>query len=619
MNFKSLLVGMAIAIPMLITGCGGGNGGGGNRIAIAISTAPPASLEVNQSATVVATVTDDSSNSGVDWSCTPAGTCGTFTPAHTASAASTVYMAPRTAGPVSIIAASTKNSSKTANASVMITAVTNASNITGTYTFSANGVEQEQTLPYGVAGSIVINGAMGTVTSGEQDYFNSFTGDVFPSDLVTTGTISVGDDGRGTLTLAPTHAPAETFSITVVNNNHILITQFQAAATASGSLDLQTAPTTVPTGRNAFALLDSFNANAIGGVLTSNGTASTASEADDDIEGTADFAMVNTVTAAFTAPDTFGRGTVTVTDPNLVPAGFASSIQLAYYVVGPEAFRLIEMDGGTVLPAQYAVGSMYGQGAGNFANMTGSKFVFGQSGIENDAALGAYSAAGQFTGNGTNALSAGVADVNEGDGNPIQAGSLTGAAYVVNTNGYGAITLSGLNTDGLANFGIYAIDPAINVADPNSTSGGGGAVMLDLDTNNIGIGIVAPQATGPTFTGNYAFSQNGVFQTATTLAWYGLLGQVVSDGTSMFGGLADYNELNTAQTAGVTVAGTYTADATNTGRSTATLTVNGAATPNHITIYQASSSLLLHVDVDSTIVNTNQLGTIGLGVFEQQQ
>jgi hypothetical protein len=602
MNIKTLLVGMAIAVPMLITGCGGSN------VVIEISTAPPASMEVNQSATIAATVTGAGTNSGVDWSCTPVGSCGTFTPANTDSGASTVYMAPRTAGPVMIIATSTKNARKSTSVSVNITAVTNTSDITGNYTFSASGVEQDFTEPYAVAGSIAIDGATGKITGGEQDFFNSNGPDIFPADPITTGTISVGDDGRGTLTLTPTSAPAEIFSITVVNNKHILITQFQAAATTSGSLDFQTAPSSVPTGRNAFALLDSAFADAFGGVLTSNGATLTASEADDDLEGATTFGFSITAGSSFTAPDADGRGTFTLNDPNF------GAFTVAYYVVGPEAFRLIEFD-----DVGFAVGSMYGQGAGNFANMMGSKFVFGQSGVEQGANIGFFSAAGQYTGNGTNALSAGVADVNEGDGNPIKAGSLTGSAYIVNANGYGAITLSGLTTDNLANFGIYAVDPAINVADPNSASGGGGAVMLDLDVNNIGIGIVAPQATSPTFTGNFAFSQAGVFQTATTLAWYGLLGQVASDGTSKFVGLADYNELNTAQTPGVTVSGTYTADGANAGRSTATLTVNGAATPNNITIYQASSSLLLHVDVDSTTVGGNQLATIGLGVFEQQQ
>jgi len=607
MSRQTFLVSMAIAISMLIVGCSNNPNGGGGNIGIQITTAPPASMEVNQTASIAATVTKDRSNMGVDWSCTPVGTCGTFNPAHTASGVTTVYTAPRTAGPVTIVAASTKNPAKTAQANVNVTAVALTSDITGKYTFFANGVEQNQTLPYGVAGNITIDGATGTITGGEQDYFDSSTGNVFKADPITTGTINVGSDGRGTLTLTPTSAPAERFSITVVNNKHILITQFDATDTAGGSLDLQTAPGSIPTGANAFALLDSYSANAFGGVFTSNGTIITASEADDDLGGFATFDFADT--GSFTAPDAAGRGTFTLNDPNF------GSFTLAYYVVGPEAFRLIEDDGGTTF--QYAVGSMYGQGAGAFSGATlGSKFVFGQAGIENTL-FGIYAAAGQFTGNGTTALSAGVADVNKGDGTPVLAGALTGSPYSVNANGYGAITLSGLNTDGLANFGVYLIDPAINVADPNSASGGGGAVMLDLDSNNMGVGIVAPQATGPTFTGNYAFSQDGVFQTAApSFAWYGLLGQVVSDGSSKVAGLADYNELNIAQTPAVTVSGTYTADAANTGRSTSQITINGAATANSVTIYQASSALLLHVDVDSS---ASGLGNAELGVLEKQQ
>ena len=417
----------------------------------------------------------------------------------------------------------------------------------------------------------------------------------------------MGSDGRGTLSLTPTHAPAETFSITVVNNKHILITEFDANATANGSLDLQTAPTSVPMGGNAFALLDTTDANSFGGVLTSNGATLSASEADDDLGGFMNFDFPITAGSSFTAPDANGRGTFTLNDPNF------GSFELAYYVVGPEAFRLIEFDG-----VGFATGSMYGQGAAAFSGASlGSKFVFGQSGIENfGIGLGVYSTAGQFAGNGTSALSSGVADVNLGDGHPKEAADLTaGTTYAVHANGYGGITLTGATTDGLANFGVYMVDPAINVADPNNASGGGGAVMVDLDANEIGAGIVVPQATGPTFTGNFAFSQDGFFHT-TAVSWYSLLGQVVSDGTSKVTGLADYNELLIGQTPAVTLAGTYTADAANAGRSTMQLTINGAAAPNNLTLYQASSSLVLHVDVDSP---SNNDGTIGFGVFEQQQ
>ena len=136
-----------------------------------------------------------------------------------------------------------------------------------------------------------------------------------------------------------------------------------------------------------------------------------------------------------------------------------------------------------------------------------------------------------------------------------------------------------------------------------------------MRAGSLGIGIVAPQATSPTFTGNFAYSQDGFFNVTAT-SWYGLVGQVVSDGTSKVAGLADYNERQIALTPAVTLAGTYAADAGNAGRSTMQLTLNGAATANHLTMYQASSALVLHVDVDSTAIQT---GIIGFGVFEQQQ
>jgi hypothetical protein len=567
-------------------------------------------MEVNQSASIAATATGGLTAAGVDWSCTPVGTCGTFNPTHTASGGTTVYTAPRTAGPVSIIAASTEAPATTATASVTITAVATTTNLAGTYTFFVNGLDASQ-MSDSVAGSIVINGATGKVTGGEQDYFDLTSADIFPSDPITGGTIVVGSDGRGTLTVTPTSAPAETFSITVVNNKHILITEFDANATANGSLDLQTAPTSVPTGGNAFALLDATDANAFGGVLTSNGTVATATESDDDLIGVAHFDFT-TMTVAFTPPDPNGRGTVTFVDPNF---NSGAPFTLAYYVVGPEAFRLIEFDG-----VGFATGSMYGQGTGTFsAASLGSKFVFGQAGVEAPGAgIGIYSAAGQFAGNGTSAFTSGVADVNLGDGPAVLAGSLTtGTTYFVNADGYAGVTLSGANTDGLANFGVYLVDPAINVADPNSTSGGGGAVMLDLDADDIGVGIVAPQATTPTFSGNFAFNLDGFFETATTSSFYSLLGEVTSDGTSKVAGLADYNELTIGLTPAVTLAGTYTADATNAGRSTMQLTINGAATPNNLTLYQASSALVLQVDVDSS--TTPAIATIGFGEFEQQQ
>jgi hypothetical protein len=600
MNRKALLTVVTIAIAVLASACSS------SSPTITISTAPPASLEINGTASIAATTTHDSGD-GVDWSCSPSGSCGTFSPAHTASAASTVYTAPSVAGSVTITAASTKKATVTATATVTINPVATVSSLTGTYTFFINGWDAAGA-PYSVAGSVALDGA-GNITGGEQDYFDLNSGNIFPDDPITaaTGAITIGNDGRGSVTLTPTSAPVETLSITVVNNNHALIEEFDATATSAGSLDLQTAPASVPAGGNAFALLDTADGFVFGGVVTSDGTSLfTVGEGDDDLRGAPlyDFAVVG----GFSGTDPSGRGTLTLNDPNF------GTFEFAYYVVGPEAFRLIAIDGETFL-----AGSMFGQGttAGSYsaASLTNG-FVFGQSG-EEDLGFGIYSAAGQFTTDATSTFTAGVADVNEGDGTPVLAGAITGSTYFVNSDGYGGIALPGTTTDTLANFGVYLTDPTLNLADPNNTSGGGGGVLLNLDADNLGAGIVVPQGSIGAVTGNFAFNDDGAYDTGDGEDFFDNIGQVYSPGTGAFAGLGDQNDLfNTGQNAGVTLTGTITGDSSNPGRSTGQLIVNGSTTPIDATFYQASSSLALHVDVDSSV---NKQGTVGFGVSEAQQ
>jgi hypothetical protein len=605
MNRKTLLVVLTLALAVAASACGS------SSPTVTISTPPPATLEINNSATIAATTTHDSGE-GVDWSCAPAGSCGTLNPTHTASGATTVYTAPSVSGTVTITATSTKKASVAATATVTISPVATVGTLTGTYTFYINGFDAANGAPYSVAGSVAFDGA-GNITGGEQDFFDTATPTIITADpiIAGSGVVTVGDDGRGSITITPTTAAPETLSITVVNGNHALIEEFDANATSAGSLDLQTAATSVPSNGNAFTLNDIEDAFVFGGVVTSDGTSTfTAGEADDDAEGTATFGFDPSVGSSFSGTDASGRGTIVLND-----AAVGGTLQFAYYVVGPEAFRLIETDG-----VAFAAGSMFGQGsgAGSFtpASLTGS-FVFGNAGRAGGG-IGIYAAAGQFTTDGSSAFTAGVADANLGDGTPVLAGDLTAlTTYFVDANGYGGVALTGATTDGIANFGVYLTDPAINVADPNNTSGGGSAVMLDLDAGTLGAGIVVPQVAGATAPGNLAFNQDGIYVNATNASPFDLVGQILSDGTSAFSGLADFNDLlNTGMNPSVTVSGTIAADSTNPGRSTVVLTVNGSATPNNITVYQASSALALHVDTDNSAAD---VGTIASGVIEAQQ
>jgi hypothetical protein len=131
----------------------------------------------------------------------------------------------------------------------------------------------------------------------------------------------------------------------------------------------------------------------------------------------------------------------------------------------------------------------------------------------------------------------------------------------VGPDGYAGFDLSGDNTDDLSTFGLYFVDPALNIADPNSSTGGDGALMIELDRDNFGTGIVVPQTSGATFTGNYAITQDGAYEAGQASGPFNLVGQVNSDGTSTFTGLADFNDiLETGLNPGITVAATYAAD-----------------------------------------------------------
>ena len=225
MNRKALLIALACTVAMFLSACGGG---GGHTTppatpTISITTAPAAMLEINGSTPVAATVANDSTNAGVDWTCTPTGSCGSFNPAHTASGASTTYTAPSASGMVTITADATAMSSVTATASVTVNPIATASDLTGTYTFYANGFAASGA-PISVVGSVALDGA-GDITGGEQDYFDSTTPSVIAADPITAATAAytVGNDGHGTITITPTTAAPETLSFTVVNNNHALI------------------------------------------------------------------------------------------------------------------------------------------------------------------------------------------------------------------------------------------------------------------------------------------------------------------------------------------------------------------------------------------------------------
>jgi hypothetical protein len=525
------------------------------------------------------------------------------------NATSSTFTANATTGAY-IVAATVTGATAPANFSLTNTPVS-------TYAFYLSGLEVTNPVPtgpnfYALAGAVAI-GPDGTVMGGEQDYNDAvgLTSSEPTGDTITGGTLTVdATTGQGTLTLITNNtnvgvAGTETLGVQFVNANHALIVQFDGSATSSGSLDLQNLTSNV-TGGFAFTLSGvdpTGNSVVYGGVFSlSSGTATGVYDVDDF--GAAATPTLNTAfTGTVSAADSYGRGTVTGT-------GIATT--LVYYNVGPEAVRLIDVD-----TTDSAVGSAFGQGttAGSFSSTSLGNSVFG---VESNSFGNPYAAAGQFATTPAAGTFAGVADDNE-SGSFVSAVSI-GGNYSIASNGYGSLTITPGDLQDVSVLGIYLTDPTLNLNDPNNTTGGGGALVADLDGFTLnGTGVVTPQTDTTTadFTGNYAFGAQEYnpddFWEFDVVGQGSVTGGVLS-GTGLVSDPGSYFPGDVIANTGVSFSGTATPDPVNAGRYTiyplSITVVAGSPIDFRVAIYQASGTQLFWVDDDTL--------SLFLGPIEQQ-
>jgi hypothetical protein len=614
----------------LTAGCGSSNN---NNILVSISQPPPGILTPGATAQIAATVTGDSKNAGVTWSCTPGnliGTCGSFTPSTTPSGTATMYTAPSSpVGGVTITATSVTNTAAFANANVNIST---SGGISGNYSFYLSGFDGNTNNEiYSLAGAVMIN-ADGTLT-GEQDY-NDAGGFTFPDLPISSGSLSFNPaTGLGTLTLVTnnTHLGAngtETLALNFVNNNHALIIQADGSATSSGSFDLQNLASTLA-GGFSFVLSGAGNTGHTvfyGGVFTVAGTSVTNGVYDRNDDGSVTPtpsvppASGTSFTGTLSTPliDSFGRGTLT---------GTRITNTIAYYIIGPEAIRLIGVDSSSTL-----VGSAFGQGAsaGNFTNSSIGNSVFSiQSNFALDAI--AYGAVGQIAPTGANF--SGVADLNA-PGESVADAQIISGTFSVTSNGRGSLAIAPTplgsgNVVVVANLGIYATDPTLNLNDPNNTTSPGpgstvsGALVVDLDTDIAGSGVLVPQTdtTTTSFAGNYALGLQDFVPTIGEFDFVGN-GTVTAGSLSGAGFLNDPADVLNTQAVLVnsptTFSSTLAPDLANPGRflvDPLTMVVgDGAVTiPYQAVIYQASGGQLFWLENQG-----DALGSVFSGQIQQQ-
>jgi hypothetical protein len=597
MNHKLItliLVGISAAF---MGACGGGNNNSG--ISIGFSEAPPAVLQTSTVTPLNAVVVNDNSTAGVDWTVTCGGSdCGSFSPAHTASGVSTNYTAPATipsGNTVTITATATANTSAVATGTVTITTGSTGSALNGQYSFLISGADPSGN--YVAAGSVIADGN-GNITNGEEDLCD-LQGCAFAA---LDGTYATGADGRGSINVSSTNLGPQTLQIAVTSNSHALVVEFDGNATSSGTLDLQD-----PTALDVSAISGNYSMAvngldlqaqvpaAVGGIMTADGAGGFTNVTLDVNDGGGPVQTDTTVFGATSGPDSFGR--VAMNDSNF---------EFVYYIVNAKALRLVEVDDVTFLTS----GSAYTQGTSSLtvANLAGNSVIAEEgSTTEGNGALGL---AGQMTvdsnGNGT----AGFMDIN--DGGSVGNGSITGSTFSNFNAARGTLALGGNVSGTVVNFQVYLVDPGVNILDPNSSTGGGGALLLDADDNAIGTGELIPQTTGAQFNGNYGLNLQAFTTSSSQNAACiecDLVGQVAASSSTTLTGTGDLNNFGTL-VAAEALTGSISADSSNPGRFTGSLNLANFGTFN-LTYYQASNSQLVMVETDT--------GQVGTGVVVQQQ
>jgi hypothetical protein len=634
MNRGTLWI-VLLSVCVAVAGCGGSS----HRVTI---TTAPTTLAAGTSSNVVAVTSHDKSDQ-INWSCAPAGACGSFNPTPTQSGTASSYTAPTVApsgGSVMITATSTDHPSRSDTVSIAITGVA-AQN----FAFYATGEANDENGDlYSIAGAVAIaSDGSGTVVGGEQDFNDGAGGLTSPQpsgDMITGGSLVMAEDGsgNGVLTLITDNenmgvGGTETFAVVFANTNHALIVQFDGSATSSGSMDLQTA-TSVTAGSFAFTAigLDAGGLDiGFGGVFAIDGSGNVTGFFDQSEGGVVTPNNSIPAGAAASGSDSFGRGIVT--------GATGADSAFNYYVVGPEVIRVIDVN-----TASTAIGSAYGQGsaAGTFTSASIGPSVFSVANSED-----VYAGVGEFfasfvtstvksgtqthipqggppcSGAGVSCSFNGVADVNEVGTVPVllPAQPFSGS-FSISAAGNGFITIDGGDLGDIVTLGVYVVDPNLNILDPNDTTDSlGGALVSEMDGNLVGTGSIVPQPSGidpADLFGAYAFGAQGDNQADQNEFDFVGAGTVAdSGGFTGVGALSDpFAALSTGgQSTAATFSGTAVPDEINSGRFTITPLAIAASDESFdpvnltVTIYEANASQFVWIEMDPTSYFSGSLET----------
>ena len=520
----------------------------------------------------------------------------------------TAPLSPPTGGTVTIGAAAGGNSG-TSTATVLYSAasLTTTTLGTGQYALAFSGVDFQNGFPVDVVGSIQTNSTLGSITGGEID-FNTGTFGLGSSVPVTGGTFQVGPlDGRTSIvvTLATnSFAASLNLQATLATNQHALLIDFDTNDTGSGTLDAQkpTAFANPLNGRFAYQYFGTdtnLNPVSVAGTFLASNNSIPVNNPNSPVNAqdltyvplnSNTFTVVTndiTLSGLYTAPDSFGRGTITMSSTPLATLNFA------YYMIDQTHLKLVEID---TSQTYVLFGEAYSTPTATTPLNGGVALTFG--GAANNAP---YAGGAVFAINGATVNSGGALDINNSGGVGQQINSNITSGSYANVLAAGNVparfTLSLSTSKGTIEFAAYTfVTPAAT-----------GAELVEIDTtnnNNVdgATGTAYERGGVSTVQGSFALNLSGIGSSRNQVAFeQDIAGQLglVNNSTTLTGTL-DIN--NGGPIPGLPVNSTSILNAaTANGRGTAQVNVSssGVSAKFNLVYYQIDSNTALLLDADT--------------------
>jgi hypothetical protein len=591
MNRK--LVPLFILSLTFLDACGGGgssSSGGGTGpqpIAVTFQALPPSSMMTGDNVGVSATITNDSKNGGVSWTCTPAGACGTFNPTTSANGANTTYLAPGSVpsgGKVTLVATSVTDTTKNAQAQVSITAPPPPAITVSISTAPA------ATLP--VSGTTTVaattNDTAGVTWScspaNSCGFFNPAS---TPSTTATTYTAPAAVPACGTVTLTATSVKDPTKA---ANTPLVLITGLASNALLKGQYAfIVSAPAGNPASRGITTWIGSIAFDGAGNVPALPSTSPPAGGMEDIVSPKYhDEADPILATVAGQTPtthysvDASGHGTL------LMLTQHGETLNMSFVVTSPSHAVVIELDGE---PGSGTLDLQTPPSGGFAASQISGGYSFTMVGVDAVSTPPPYlSFGGTFsfsTASNITGLTGGVIDINTAglmSSEPITGGQVDTAPDSTTGRGVFHIVVPSPGTS--RTFIFYMVSPKVlRFTEQDAAAFMGGSAY-------------AQGSAGTTLSGNYVYQHSGwnpAIANPPTGRTVGAGEFSVSSGSTTLSGFSDANTTNpsgtppTTGSMGVAVSGSYTVSSTESA--TINLTLSDAAGSSTLNMYLVDPKL----------------------------